>query len=266
MNHQKNIFPSICHQQILKCVMLFKNAFEHFKGLKLFLIPILLFFWISSIFEHFLVQKIEGVINSTDPSTTSLIGFGGLHLLNGILFPALVTILVLSRIRNERNILDVAPYQIEGGPANQLFIETLRSWGKTIWWFFALVLPGIYKFIAYSYVPFVVFLDSDYSNGSVDALKASEAQFRKRSVSTILVLAVFYFLFPIMLSSFLDSYKNFNETPLLALLVSALNGLVSLTAFLLLAEIYLKDHKEQDHIGKDRTDTANSSPIPALAP
>lgn len=221
--------------------MLFKNAFKHFGRLKLFLIPILIFFWISSIFEHFLIQKIENVINSSDPSTFTLIGFGSLHLLNGILFPTLVTLLVLSRIRNDHFHLHV-PYQIEGGPSEQLFIETLRSWGKTIWWFFALIVPGLYKFIAYSYVPHVIFLDPNYDRGTVDALKASEAQFRKRAYSTISIFIVFYFVFPIMLSSFLDSYKDFNETPLLALLVSALNGFLGLIAFLLLVEIYLQDN------------------------
>lgn len=220
--------------------MLFKNAFKHFGRLKLFLIPILIFFWISSIFEHFLIQKIERVINGSDPSVLSLLGYGSLHLLNGILFPTLVTLLALSRLRNDSHLQPT--YQIEAQPSEQLFIETLRSWGKTIWWFFALILPGLYKFMAYSYVPHVVFLNSYYSQGTIDALTASEKQFHKRFFSTTLIFVIFYFVFPIMLSSFLDSYKNFNETPLLALLVSAINGSISLLAFLLLAEIYIQDN------------------------
>jgi hypothetical protein len=222
--------------------MLFKSAFERIIRLKLFLIPILLFFWISSIFEHFLMGKIERLINSSDPSTLFLIGFGALHLINGILFPTLVTLLALTPIRNARKPDAASIYEIEPSPAQQLFIETLRSWGKTIWWFFALILPGLYKFIAYSFVPHVVFLDPNYDCGAVDALDASEKQFRKRYFVTTFVFVVFYFVFPIMLSSFLDSYKDFNDTPMLALLVSAFNGLLSLLAFLLLAEIYLQDH------------------------
>lgn len=220
--------------------MLFKNAFKKLVQLKLFLIPIILFFCISSIFEHFLVKKIEGVVNSSDPSTATLIGYASLHLLNGIVFPTLITLLVLSYLRN---IKKAAPeYQIESSPSEQLFIETLRSWGKTTWWFLALIIPGIYKFIAYSYVPIIVYLDPNYDKGAVDALKASEAQFRKNWVATCFIFIAFYLVFPIMLSSILDSYKDFNETPMLALLVSMFNGGLSLFAFLLLAEIYIQDN------------------------
>lgn len=221
--------------------MLFKKAFLHIKELKLFLVPVLLFFWISSIFEHFLIRKIETFVNSADPNTLSLIGYGSLHLLNGILFPTLVTLLALARIRNIQ-MHPQQPYAIDGSASEQLFIETLRSWGKTIWWFFAFVIPGLYKYLAYAYVPHVVFLNPAYNNGTIDALAASEVQFNKRRWESIFIFLTFYFIFPIMLSSFLDSYKNFNETPLLALLVSAFNGFLGLFAFLLLAEIYLKDN------------------------
>tara|TARA_B110001454_G_C12723072_1_gene435684 strand:+ start:155 stop:853 length:699 start_codon:yes stop_codon:yes gene_type:complete len=222
--------------------MLFKNAFKKLIELKLFLIPIILFFWISSIFEHFLVKKIEGVVNSSDPSTATLIGYASLHLLNGIIFPTLITLLALSYLRNKKN--GSPQYQIEGSPSNQLFIETLRSWGKTTWWFLALILPGLYKFISYSYVPIIVYLDPEYDKGAVDALEASEASFRKNWLATCFVFVAFYLVFPIMLSSILDSYKDFNETPMLALLVSVFNGSLSLFAFLLLAEIYIRDNTQ----------------------
>lgn len=220
--------------------MLFKNAFKKLTQLKLFLIPILVSFWISSIFEHFLVKRIEAIVNSADPSTLSLIAFASLHLINGILFPTLITLLALSQIRNSK--LGAPLYQIEGSPAEQLFIETLRSWGKTTWWFLALIIPGLYKFIAYAYVPIIVFLDPEYDKGHVDALQASESYFRKHWLSTCFVFTLFYFVFPIMLSSFLDNYKDFNDTPVLALLVSAFNGAISLFAFLLLVEIYLQTY------------------------
>lgn len=219
--------------------MLFKNAFKKLIQLKLFLIPIVLFFWISSIFEHFLVKKIEALVNSSDPSTLSLIGYASLHLLSGIIFPTLITLLVLSHIRNNR--YGSALYQIEGSPSEQLFIETLRSWGKTTWWFLALIIPGLYKFVAYAYVPIIVYLDPEYDKGNVDALEASEKQFRQNWWATCFVYVAFYLVFPIMLSSFLDSYKDFNDTPVPALLVSFFNGSLSLYAFLLLAEIYLRD-------------------------
>lgn len=222
--------------------MVLKNAFKLLANLKLFAVPILLFFWISSIFEHFMIQKIEELVNSNNPSTAALIGYGAAHLLSGILFPTLITLLALTRVRNLSLGPQTPEYQIDPRPSELLFIETLRSWGMTIWWFFALILPGIYKFIAYVYVPFVVFLDPAYERGDIDALKASEQQFRRRIWSTLSVFVVFYFVFPIMLSSFLDSYKNFNETPLLALLVSSLNGLLSLVALYIFAEMYTRDN------------------------
>ena len=135
----------------------------------------------------------------------------------------------------------INPYRIDPGSSEQIFIETMRSWGKSIWWCFFFILPGIYKFLSYAYVPIVVFLNPNYQMGTVDALKSSEQQFRKKPWSTIVIFLIFYLVIPIMLSSFLDSYKDFNKTPGPALIVSSVTGFLNLMALLLLAEVYLKD-------------------------
>jgi uncharacterized membrane protein len=55
-----------------------------------------------------------------------------------------------------------------------LTIESIRMLAMTILWGLALVIPGVIKYVNYSFVQYVVIADPEYAAGKVDALKESE--------------------------------------------------------------------------------------------
>ncbi len=55
-----------------------------------------------------------------------------------------------------------------------LTVETLRSMGRILLWSLLLVLPGLYYYMRYTFVPLVVVLSPAYRDGKVDALKLSD--------------------------------------------------------------------------------------------
>ncbi|MCB0369008.1 MAG: hypothetical protein KDD45_06025, partial [Bdellovibrionales bacterium] len=160
----------------------------------------------------------------------------GLNLINSIAFPLAISIFVIFFLKHPSKLFFT---KIKFQYIESYLIETLRSWGKIFWWGFLLIIPGFYKFISYSFVPFVVLMNKNYDQGLIDALKESEKVFLQKKGSTLITLFIFQLLLPIMLSSLLDSYQNFNETPMSALLCSAVQGLISLMGFLILMQIYI---------------------------
>lgn len=59
-----------------------------------------------------------------------------------------------------------------------LFLESLRVMWRVIAGFFLLIIPSFYWSIIYFFVPYVVFFDSEYDKGNVDALVRSREQIR----------------------------------------------------------------------------------------
>ncbi len=52
--------------------------------------------------------------------------------------------------------------------------ESLRALGRVLLWFFVLIIPGVYWYMRYFLVPYVVILEPEYQKGNVDALKLSD--------------------------------------------------------------------------------------------
>lgn len=208
-----------------------KNLFK-LKGLY----PVLMLLFITnSLFEQFLMKKLEFTLKGSESATFDLFLYGSLNILSSLLFPALISLLTIFFILRPEKLFFV---HISKDHVESFIIETLRSWGKMIWWGFLFIIPGFYKLISYSYVPFIVLLNKNYDQGEIDALEASEKVFSQKKLATFLALFIFQLILPIMLSSLLDSYRNFNETPVLALGSSVLQGMAGLLGFLVLLEIY----------------------------
>lgn len=209
------------------------------------IIPLLLpLFWISSIFEQLLTKKVEFIINSTEPTTLPMFIYGGLHILNGLLFPLLTMLVTLSCFLPKDNIGPRLGLLFANGSAFQLIKETIRAWGMTFWWFYAFIIPGLYKYLAYSFIPIIVLLDPQYQDGKIDALESSESIFKENWGKLLFLFFILYLIIPFALSSALDSYQNFNDTPLSAFLVSTLNGFLNLIGFLFLVDIFFQHQKK----------------------
>lgn len=214
------------------------SALKKLLHLKYLFLILLLLFVTNSLFEQFLMKKLEFTLRGSESATLELFVFGGLNLFISLFFPVVTSLLTIFYFMNPSKFFFV---HIRSGHIEAFVIETLRSWGKMIWWGFLLILPGFYKYLSFCYVPFVVLMNKNYELGLVDALKESERVFRSKKLASLSTLIIFQLVLPIMLSSLLDSYRNFNETPWLALVSSVLQGTISLFGFLVLMEIYTRN-------------------------
>lgn len=123
---------------------------------------------------EFVDQTLLWIERSTVTLESQNLTFAMLRLLMGMILAFLVAILVfrslgathsggqrLSLWQNLRTYL--APLALEG----------LRALGWILLWSLLFLLPGIYKYVRYSFVNAVVLLDPDYMSGKVDALEES---------------------------------------------------------------------------------------------
>ncbi len=59
-------------------------------------------------------------------------------------------------------------------------VETLRSYGRIAIGFLLLILPGIYRYIQYSLINYIVQFDERYARGEIDALETSRSLLKGR--------------------------------------------------------------------------------------
>lgn len=93
-----------------------------------------------------------------------------------------------------------------------LAVESLRALGKTILGFVLFIIPGIYFYVRYSQVPYVVLFSDAYKSGKADALKLSNYLTQGRGFLVSLFLLVTG-----TISLYLSVFKDSNpplESPL----------------------------------------------------
>lgn len=176
-------------------------------------------------FDQILNHQMEQILRSPDGFSHQIWFFGFLSILVGIGFPLCISIVILFGLKKTTH-TPTSWKTFVFNHLNQLSIETLRSWGKSLLWGMLFIIPGIIKFLSYSLVPFVVCFSLEYQRGHRDALKYSSEIFKKRWKLFLSLIFVFQILIPLMLTSVADSYKVFWETPLASLVVSLIETLV----------------------------------------
>ena len=163
-----------------------------------------------------------------------------------MIFPVLLIATALFALST---IADVALGDFFKKYLNQIFIESLRAWGKTLLWSLLLVLPGVWKNLELSLVPFVVTSSEKYDEGKLDALKASTIVFRRHWFKILAVLFIFHLFVPLILTSLFDSYRLIWKTPIASLLLSLLDTYLILVSTQLLFNIFQNEvRKHESHV------------------
>jgi hypothetical protein len=167
----------------------------------------------------------------------------GLSVLLALLFPMLIACLTLgASYRSAHSISALFQQRF-----SFLVREQLRASGVALLWCFALILPGIWRFLQFTFVTYVVLLDSSYMQGTVNALQKSQSIFRRVWGKTLLVLFFLGFLAPLAIAS-LDEYQHFFSHPLTASLSSLLQTSLTVSVFLLLARLAEKGGLNESHV------------------
>lgn len=190
-------------------------------------------------------MQVESALRDPSGIQKSIVIYGFLSIFFNVLFPVLMTALALFSLFSIKS----RTFQLGeflSKHLNPLFIETLRAWGKTLLWSIVFIIPGIWKFLHYSLVPFVVVGSPLYQQGRVDALQASTAIVRKHRVQVFGIFILFHLLIPIILSAFFDAYRLVWKTPIASLLLSLLDTYLLLISTHLLFNIFTSEVKQDD--------------------
>jgi hypothetical protein len=224
-------------------VTFFKNNLRIFRQIGL---PVFILVVLFSNIDLLLTKQVEEGLRSLDGAPKSIYIYGFISLILGVVFPIFTTVTCLFALSSHQTKISLGEFYKKY--LNQIYIETLRSWGKTLLWSLLFILPGIWKYIEYSLVPFVVTDSPPYDEGKEDALKRS-AQIVRRHIFAILgVLIIFHLGIPLMLSSLFDAYRLFWQTPVQSLLLNLLDTYLFIISTQLLFVIFRSEVPHDAHV------------------
>ncbi len=190
-------------------------------------------------------MQVESALRDPTGIQKSIVLYGFLSIFFNVVFPVLMTTLALYSLFSLRA-RTLLLGEFFNRHLNHLFIETLRAWGKTLLWSILFIIPGIWKYLHYSLVPFVVVGSPLYQHGHVDALQASTAIVRKHRVQVFGIFILFHLLIPIILSALFDAYRLIWKTPMASLLLSLLDTYLLLISTHLLFKIFTSEVKQDE--------------------
>lgn len=185
--------------------------------------------------EQTLTHSIEKELSSMEGISFWVWFFGGTSIALSILNPVIISILVLASLLPAPVTSSIKQH------AQFLCKETLRAAGKSMAWGFLFLLPGLIRFLQFSFVSFVVMLDPEYSAGKKDALRESTRLVNQRFYKVTTILLLFSVIIPLSLTS-LDEFALFGEHPFLAILLSTFDAVLSILCILMLLKQWEKSH------------------------
>ena len=204
-------------------------------------LPLLLISIFSSFLEQILTQVMEKEMSSMSGASPLVWVYGGASILLSVLNPILISLFVIAALKPA----PVGRSLVEHGA--QVTKEVLRAFGKSISWGLLLIIPGVVRFIQFSFVTFVVLLDPDYELGQRDALKQSTWLVNRSFFQVLGVLILFSIVIPVLLTSF-DEYTLFLVHPLAALGFSCLDVIFSTLCLLLLLQVYFSKTQSDQNL------------------
>lgn len=210
---------------------------ENLQVFKTIALPLFILVVLSSTLDQYLNMRVEDILRDPSGINSSLYIFGFISLISGIVFPVFLFTLALYSMRSieglKNDIGEFFHHYI-----GQIFVESLRSWGKTLLWALLFIVPGFWKFLEYSLVPFVVVASPRYDAGNEDALESSAHIFRKHWGKILSVLVLFHIFIPLVLTGLFDAYRLVWKTPVQSLLLNLLDTYLLLLSTQILFRIF----------------------------
>lgn len=185
------------------------------------------------VIQQILTKLVQDQISSlTGTSQVSLFGYGFLLMLAGFVHPAMMFFFACSS-QSHLGIKKFFETRF-----NQLLIELTRAMGSILSWSLLLLIPGVFKAIRYSFVPFIVCLDPEYDQGKRDALTQSESLANGKMLSLIGIFLLFELAIPLVMTIW-EEYQIIWETPISAFILMAVEVLFSTLMMSWLMAIFL---------------------------
>lgn len=232
---------------------------QFYKLNKQLLIPIFLITILSGTLDQIISMALENELRNPDGASSKVWYYASASLANSLMFPWLETLLLLfwwhRQLQNENSknsswLTSWAEFIHKF--ASQSLIETLRSWGKCLAYSVLLILPGLWKFLEYSYVPWIVCFHPDYEKGKLDALKTSTHLFRKSWFKVLCLMIIFSVVIPLIFTSYFEHYRLIWISPIPALALHLANALLQILCFQFFTQIFFKvlakENPHESHI------------------
>lgn len=207
-------------------------------------LPLYVLTLIYTSLDQLLTINTEAAMRSPTAGPTWVWAYGFSAMLVGIIFPILGVLVVIYGAQtpeaDEKGLWAFIQDHL-----NQLSIEILRSWGKTLLWSLLLILPGLWKYLEFTMIPFVVTLSKTYDKGEVDALKASARVVRAHLLKVSAILLCFHLIFPSILTVLFDEYRLVWQTPGAALVLTLIDVYLFIFSTQLLLSVF-EAHIQQE--------------------
>jgi hypothetical protein len=231
-----------------------KNFFrQSFYLIRQIALPVFILTTLAGTLEQLLSLTLETELRNPDGGTQRIWFLVTFSIVNSLSWPWLMSLIVLYKLRpaalptsssieGESPSLNSSPswFEFFSHYGAQSFIETLRSWGKSLAYSLLLILPGIWKFLEYTFVSWIVCFDPSYERGEVDALKKSARFFRKRWFTMLMIIFLFAILLPLVLTSLFEDYRLIWQTPLPSLALHLVDTLIHLAYFQVVTLIFFR--------------------------
>lgn len=222
---------------------------QYFHLLKRIGLPVLLLTLTASSFEQLISLSVEDLMKSPEGPGYRVWTLALFSLFTTLLFQLFMSLFILFGLKP-----DLKPQNGWLNSAGQFFshygqqslIETMRAWGKAFIYFFLFIIPGLWKILQYSFVPWIVCFHPQYDKGELDALQGSSKVFSKNWVKVLLILVVFSGILPSLLYFFEDKSILW-ITPGPALTLNIINSLLHILNFQILSIIFFKYLKEEHY-------------------
>ncbi|UOF02178.1 hypothetical protein [Bdellovibrio reynosensis] len=218
---------------------------ENLKVFKRIFFPLFALVVLSSNLDQYLNLHIENALRDPTGAQQQVLFYGFFAILSSILFPVLLIGCCLYALNSLYNWADDLEVFLKKH-LNQMYIESLRAWGKTLLWSLLFILPGFWKYLQYSLVPFVVTSSQRYDLGKEDALQRSAEVVNKHWGKILGILFLFHLFIPMMVTTLFDSYRLIWKTPVQSLMLSALDTYLLLVSTHILFNIFKREVKQHD--------------------
>lgn len=206
-------------------------------------------YFVYNMSEHFLTDRLQEVIRSTEPNNLNLWLYGSLQFILAILFPVLCFLIISLCLqlvsRGETFKWEVFERHLTQ-KSSPLIIETLRSWGSILSYGILLIIPGFIRYLQLTFVPFIAALSPSYEKGEKDALQYSRQIFKKNIFLSLLVLIMFELILPLIISSMTDEYRNFSDFPMAYLGLNLVDTFLFLLTAFFLYKIFINSSQKME--------------------
>ena len=185
--------------------------------------------------EQLLTNQLENELQSMSGASGMIWVYGALSVAISLIEPAVVVILAIAALSPEPLLQNLKQQW------SPVFRESMRASGIAVAWGLLLILPGLVRFIQFSFVPFIVMRDPAYAAGKIDVLKVSTKLVNRRFLPVLFLVILFTAVIP-FLSTLLDEWTVFSDHPITAIALSGIDVLASVLSFLLIFKQWEKSH------------------------